>query len=54
VRGYSHQDLADFLGTYRETISDTLNRLRADGLVRTGRKQIALEDQERLQKVSQV
>ena len=44
VRGYSHQDLADVLGTYRETISDTLNRFRGDGLVRTGRKQIVLKD----------
>jgi CRP-like cAMP-binding protein len=52
VLGYSHQDLADMLGTYRETISDTLNNFRADGLVRTGWKQIWLEDRERLELVA--
>lgn len=53
VRGYSHQDLADVLGTYRETISDTLNRFRADGLVRTSWKQIVLEDRKRLAQVAE-
>jgi CRP-like cAMP-binding protein len=53
VQGYTHQDLADVLGAYRETISDTLNKFRADGLVRTGRKQIVLEDWARLEKVAE-
>jgi CRP-like cAMP-binding protein len=53
VRGYSHQDLAEVLGTYRETVSDALNQFRAGGLVCTGRRRIVLEDRERLREVSQ-
>lgn len=49
VRGYTHQDLADILGAYRETISETLDTFRADGLVYTGRKEIGIIDRERLE-----
>lgn len=42
VTGLTHQHLAELLGTYRETISATLNALRDDGLLQTGRKRITL------------
>jgi CRP-like cAMP-binding protein len=48
VTGYTHQDLGEMLGTYRETITQTLNDFKADGLVEIGRKQIILLDTERL------
>jgi CRP-like cAMP-binding protein len=48
VTGYTHQDLGEMLGTYRETITQTLNDFKADGLVEIGRKQIVLLDTERL------
>ena len=33
ITGYSHQDLADFVGTYRETVTQTLNQFKHQGLV---------------------
>lgn len=53
VSGYTHQDFAEMLGTYRETITQTLNELRADGLVQIGRKQVTLLAREKLEKVAE-
>jgi CRP-like cAMP-binding protein len=52
IRGYTHQDLSEMLGTYRETITQTLNDFKAQGLITIGRKRIALKDKERLQALS--
>ncbi|MCA9958322.1 MAG: Crp/Fnr family transcriptional regulator [Chloroflexota bacterium] len=49
VSGYTHQDLSEMLGTYRETITQTLNDFKVDGLIDTGRKRIILRDLEQLQ-----
>jgi CRP-like cAMP-binding protein len=45
----THQDLADMLGTWRETISKTLQDFRRRGLVASGRRQLTLLDNEALQ-----
>ena len=49
VKGYTHQDLGEMLGTYRETITQTLNDFKADGMVEISRKQVNLLDRERLE-----
>ena len=49
LRGYTHQDLSEMLGTYRETITQTLNEFKAQGLIAIGRKRIALIDKRRLE-----
>lgn len=48
VTGYTHQDLADMLGTYRETVSEALHHFRAEGLVQTGRREVGLKDRARM------
>jgi len=48
VTGYTHQDISEMLGTYRETITQTLNDFKADGWIEIGRKQVVLLDQESL------
>lgn len=48
LRGYTHQDLGEMLGTYRETITQTLNEFKAQGMVTIGRKRILLRDKARL------
>jgi CRP/FNR family cyclic AMP-dependent transcriptional regulator len=48
VTGRSHQDFADRLGTYRETVSQTLGRFRAEGLVAVEPKRIRILDEEGL------
>lgn len=42
VTGLTHQHFAELLGTYRETVSATLNAFRDDGLLQTGRKRVTL------------
>lgn len=40
VYGYTHQDLADAVGTYRETATLTLNEFKSQQLIEIGRKRI--------------
>jgi CRP-like cAMP-binding protein len=49
IRGYTHQDLGEMLGTYRETITQTLNDFKAEGLVDISRKRVTLVDRESLE-----
>lgn len=42
VKGFTHQDLADMLGTYRETTTQTLNEFKAKGFIEIGRKRITI------------
>jgi len=45
----THQELADMLGTWRETISKTLQDFRRRGLVASGRRRLTLLDKEGLE-----
>ncbi len=49
VTGYTHQDFSEMLGTYRETITQTLNDFKGDGLIEISRKQVVLRDRANLQ-----
>lgn len=53
VSGYTHQDLGEMLGTYRETVTQTLNDLKADGLIEIGRRRVTLVDKEKLEDIAQ-
>jgi CRP-like cAMP-binding protein len=53
VVGLTHQDLAETVGTYRETATQVLNDMKADGLIEIGRKRIKLLDRERLEALAQ-
>lgn len=44
IDGYSHQELAERLGTYRETVSQLLGRFRGEGLVSVEPRRIRLLD----------
>lgn len=44
ICGYTHQDLAEAVGTYRETATQTLNEFKANDLVEIGRKRIDILD----------
>jgi CRP/FNR family transcriptional regulator, cyclic AMP receptor protein len=52
VAGYTHQSLADLLGTYRETTTQTLNDFKSRNLIRTRRKFIEILDEESLSEVA--
>jgi CRP/FNR family cyclic AMP-dependent transcriptional regulator len=52
IRGFTHQNLADDIGTHRETTTQTLTRFKAQGLLATGRKRIEILDPEGLEAVA--
>jgi CRP-like cAMP-binding protein len=49
IDGYSHQELAERLGTYRETVSQLLGRFRGEGLVAVEPRRIRLLDRSGLE-----
>jgi len=53
VEGHSHQDLAYMLGTYRETVTNALDHLKAEGLIEVGRKRVVLLQPERIREIAQ-
>jgi CRP/FNR family cyclic AMP-dependent transcriptional regulator len=53
IIGFTHQDLAETVGTYRETATQVLNDMKADGLIEIGRKRIRILDRKRLEALAQ-
>jgi CRP-like cAMP-binding protein len=52
IIGLSHQDLAERLGVYRETVTRALNELKTAGLIEIGRKRIAITNRARLERAA--
>ena len=52
IHGYSHQDLAEAIGTYRETTTQILNKFKTEGLIEIGRKRIEVRNPEALELVA--
>lgn len=52
LRGFTHQYLADMLGTYRETATQTLNSFKNEKLIKLGRKKIDILDRQRLAQIA--
>jgi CRP-like cAMP-binding protein len=53
IKGYTHQDLGEQIGTYRETTTQTLNSFKSDGLIEIGRKRITILDREGLERIAE-
>ena len=53
IVGLTHQDLAESVGTYRETATQVLNDLKSQGLIDIGRKRISISDRELLMDVAE-
>ncbi len=53
ITGLTHQDLAESVGTYRETATQVLNDLKSQGLIEIGRKRITILDGEALWEVAE-
>jgi len=54
VSGYTHQEMADKLGVYRETVTNGIAELKADQLIKVGRKRITLLDVGALRKMETI
>jgi CRP-like cAMP-binding protein len=52
IVGLTHQDLAETIGTYRETATQVLNDMKSQGLIEIGRKRIRILDEERLSELA--
>ena len=52
VDGFSHQDISEMLGAYRETITVTLNEFKEQGLVDIERRRIVIRDMAGLGRVA--
>ena len=50
IIGVTHEDLAEQLGVYRETVTTALSTLQREDLISLGRKKIELKDLSRLQR----
>ena len=48
ITGLTHQDLAETIGTYRETATQVLNDMKMAGIIEIGRKRIKILDRPRL------
>ncbi len=46
IEGYTHQDFADMIGTYRETVTQALNEMKQQGLLEVGRKHVRILDEQ--------
>jgi CRP-like cAMP-binding protein len=53
IAGLTHQDLAESVGTYRETATQVLNDLKSQGLIDIGRKRIQILDVDGLAEVAE-
>jgi CRP-like cAMP-binding protein len=53
IAGLTHQDLAESVGTYRETATQVLNDLKSQGLIEIGRKRIKVLDGVRLSEIAE-
>ncbi len=53
ITGMRHQDLADMIGIYRETVTTALDHLRDAGLISISRKGIAILNPEQLREVAE-
>ena len=52
ITGLSHQDIAERLGVYRETVTSALNELKTAGLIEIGRKRIVITNRPRLERAA--
>ncbi|MEP7199122.1 MAG: Crp/Fnr family transcriptional regulator [Chloroflexota bacterium] len=52
IEGHTHQDLAEAVGSYRETVTQTLNEFKQRGLIEIERKAITLLDREQLERIA--
>jgi len=52
VDGLTHQDIAECLGIYRETVTNALNELKAASLISIGRKHVTILDRGQLERAA--
>jgi CRP-like cAMP-binding protein len=54
VVGYTHQEMAEMLGCYRETVTNAIAELKQDKFVKVGRKRITILEPDELRRLEMV
>ena len=54
VEGFTHEELGEMIGVYRETVTTVLNAMKLDRLIEIGRKSIKILDRRALQELSEI
>lgn len=54
VTGLTHQQIAERLGVYRETVTNAIAELKGDKLIKVGRKRLSILDKNALRKLSTI
>lgn len=52
ITGLSHEDIAERLGVYRETVANVLKELKTAGIIEIGRKHITITNRPRLERAA--
>ena len=52
LSNFTHEEIGNTIGAVRQTVTETLSRLRKQGLILTGPKQIRIIDRHRLEEIS--
>ena len=52
IKGFTHQEFADMIGTYRETVTASLNEFKGQGLIQIGRKRVTILNREGLENLT--
>ncbi|MBI2857524.1 MAG: Crp/Fnr family transcriptional regulator, partial [Chloroflexi bacterium] len=52
LSGITHQEIADMTGLYRETVTNILNELQAQGLIELGKKKLVVVNKKGLEEVA--
>lgn len=54
VKGFTHEELGEEIGAYRETVTNVLDAMGADRLIEIGRKRIGILDKRALRELSRL
>jgi CRP-like cAMP-binding protein len=54
IKGFTHEEFGERIGTYRETVTNALDAMRLDRLIEIGRKRIGILDKRALLELSQL
>jgi len=54
VKGYTQEDLAEQVAAYRETVTNAIHQMKANGFIEVGRKRITIVDKRALRELSEL
>jgi CRP/FNR family cyclic AMP-dependent transcriptional regulator len=54
IQGFTHDELADQIGSYRETVTIALKNMKSDRIIEIGRKRLTILDKKALKELSEL